>query len=240
MKDYEFSDKKILQSWHENAKEWVKVIDRAAIPSRELITNQAIIDAILAHSPTSVLDVGCGEGWLARVLAAKGIEVWGIDAVPELIAEAKNRSEGRQQFMTASYEDLDTETLPQKFDLVVCNFSLIGETATKTFIQKTGTLLNPGGHLLVQTLHPLVSCGEQSYIDSWRPGSWAGIDGNFKEAAPWYFRTTSSWVELFMQNGLALVSLKEPLNPATGKPASLILRGELTQNFTVPRAGQRQ
>ncbi|WHI50302.1 class I SAM-dependent methyltransferase [Microbulbifer sp. MLAF003] len=228
MKDYEFSDNKILQSWHKNAGEWVNVIDRAAIPSRELITNRAIIEAILAHNPTNVLDVGCGEGWLARNLAAKNIDVYGIDAVAELITEAQHRSGNYQQFLTTSYEDLDTKALGQKFDLVVCNFSLIGESATEVFFQKAGSLLNPGGHLLVQTLHPLISCGEQDYTDGWRPGTWEGIEGNFEEAAPWYFRTISSWVDLFTQNNLVLLSLKEPLNPTTGLPASLILCGRLT------------
>ncbi|MFA0813187.1 class I SAM-dependent methyltransferase [Microbulbifer epialgicus] len=231
MKDYEFSDNKILQSWNNNASEWIKVIDKAAIPSRELITNNAIIEAVLAHNPTNVLDVGCGEGWLARTLAAKGIEVYGIDGVTELIAEAQRRAGNHQQFQTLCYEDLCAETFSQRFDLVVCNFSLIGEAATEKLFREVSAILNPGGCLLIQTLHPLISCGDQDYEDGWRPGSWKGIDGDFQEAAPWYFRTLASWIKLFTQNELILDSLKEPLNPTTGKPASLLLSGRLNPSL---------
>ncbi|GAB2901762.1 class I SAM-dependent methyltransferase [Microbulbifer echini] len=226
VKDYEFSDIKVLQSWHSNAKAWVKVIDRAEIPSRRLATDRAIMEAILTHNPTNVLDIGCGEGWLARCLAAEGIEVCGIDGVAELIAEAKRRGQVRQHFCTLRYEDLQPQAFGHKFDVLVCNFSLIGREATNAVFSRARSLLNPQGYFLVQTLHPLTSCGDEGYHDGWRPGSWEGIDGNFQEAAPWYFRTLASWVNLFCENGLTLSSLREPINPVTNKPASLILIGQ--------------
>ncbi|WP_444885810.1 class I SAM-dependent methyltransferase [Microbulbifer sp. PSTR4-B] len=227
MRDCEFSDNKVLRSWHNNAGEWVKVVDRGAIPSRRLITDQAIFEAVLAHNPSSVLDIGCGEGWLSRRLAAEGMDVWGIDGVDELINEAKRRGQERQQFRTVCYEELDPQAFERKFDLIVCNFSLIGEEATNAIFHRACSLLNPQGYLLLQTLHPLLSCGDEKYLDGWRPGSWQGIDGDFQEAAPWYFRTLSSWTQLFIEHGLMLTTLEEPLNPTTGKPASLILAGQV-------------
>lgn len=52
----------ILSSWKANSQQWVEVIANNEIPSRQLITNRAIQEAILAHNPQRVLDVGCGEG----------------------------------------------------------------------------------------------------------------------------------------------------------------------------------
>ncbi|WP_444921305.1 class I SAM-dependent methyltransferase [Microbulbifer sp. CnH-101-G] len=226
MRDCEFSDNKVLRSWHNNADEWVRVIDRAAIPSRKLITDRAIVEATLAHNPASVLDIGCGEGWLARRLSAEGIEVWGIDGVADLVCEAQRRGQERQHFRTLSYEALGPQAFESKFDLIVCNFSLIGERSTNAVFRNACSLLNPQGYLLVQTLHPLLSCGDENYQDGWRPGSWEGIEGDFQEAAPWYFRTVSSWVHLFIEHGLELTTLREPINPTSGKPASLILAGQ--------------
>jgi 2-polyprenyl-3-methyl-5-hydroxy-6-metoxy-1,4-benzoquinol methylase len=36
--------------------------------------------AVLRDKPASVLDVGCGEGWLARALSAHACRVTGVDA----------------------------------------------------------------------------------------------------------------------------------------------------------------
>ncbi|WP_229425268.1 hypothetical protein [Massilia sp. Se16.2.3] len=87
--------------------------------------------------------------------------------------------------------------------------------------------LRPGGTLIVQTVHPLMACGDAPYLDGWRPGSWAGFSDAFRDAPPWYFRTLGSWVALFAGSGLRLTELHEPLHPDTGKPVSLLLVGEL-------------
>ena len=84
------------------------------------------------------------------------------------------------------------------------------------------TLLRPDGSFIVQTLHPVVACGEEPYADGWRSGSWAGFSDAFSDAPPWYFRTLSTWFELLRVSGLTLRTLQEPLDPRTGRPASVI------------------
>ena len=88
-----FSDAKIVESWRTNAPAWTVAVREEQIESRRLVTDQAIIDAVLSRSPHSVLDIGCGEGWLAREFASRNIDVVGIDVVPELI-EAANAPVG--------------------------------------------------------------------------------------------------------------------------------------------------
>jgi 2-polyprenyl-3-methyl-5-hydroxy-6-metoxy-1,4-benzoquinol methylase len=63
----------ILHSWHHNADAWARSVRDKLIESRRLVTDQAILGAILALRPRSVLDVGCGEGWLVHALAARGV-----------------------------------------------------------------------------------------------------------------------------------------------------------------------
>ena len=83
------SDAKIIESWHRNALPWTNIVREGKIESRRLSTDQAIVNAILSCSPQTVLDIGCGEGWLVRELAAKNIRATGIDVVPALITQAK-------------------------------------------------------------------------------------------------------------------------------------------------------
>ncbi|MBW4488559.1 MAG: hypothetical protein KME12_12290 [Trichocoleus desertorum ATA4-8-CV12] len=63
----------------------------------------------------------------------------------------------------------------------------------------------------MQTIHSVVGCGEQQYQDGWRSGSWDGFSPDFVDPAPWYFRTLESWTRLFVDSGLRLVELREPL-----------------------------
>lgn len=214
-----FSDTRILESWGRNAAPWITAVREQQIESRRLVTDQAIVDAVLDRSPRSVLDLGCGEGWLVRALAANDVSVIGIDAIPALVEQA--RLAGGGDFRVASYEELASAP-GICVDAVVCNFSLLGDASVAHLFDILPALLQSRGSLLVQTLHPLMACGEQPYRDGWRPGSWAGFNADFSDPAPWYFRTLESWLRLFSVHGFRLLELREPLHPQTGKPASVI------------------
>ena len=117
-------DKNIVDSWLKNIKPWVAAVRDNEIESRVLITNKAIIKTILHRSPKTVLDIGCGEGWLARELNKAGVNVLGIDVIPELVEAAKEEG---GEFRLVSYEDLTQGAIKDKFDIIVCNFSLLGK-----------------------------------------------------------------------------------------------------------------
>jgi SAM-dependent methyltransferase len=74
----------------------------------------------------TVLDVGCGTGEHARLLAAEGFEVDGLDLDPAFvrIAAGKHRA-GR--FFEADMSDF---RVPHRYDAVVCLFSSIGYLRT--------------------------------------------------------------------------------------------------------------
>jgi hypothetical protein len=84
------------------------------------------------------------------------------------------------------------------------------------------SLLQAHGTLIVQTLHPVIACGDSAYQDGWREGSWAGFDAAFTDPAPWYFRTLQGWIKLFADHGFRLLELREPLYPKLKRPASVI------------------
>ncbi len=209
----------ILDCWHQNADPWVDAIRNEEIASRVLATNRAIEQAVLATRPASVIDVGCGEGWLVRSLLAQGIAARGLDVVPALV-ESANRQGG--EFAVASYEDIARGAVAWRADTVSCNFALIGQESTEALLRGVHHLLNPGGNFIVQTLHPVEACGTQPYEDGWRQGSWDGFSQRFVNAAPWYFRTLESWRALFAATGLRLVAEHWPIHPKTGKPASVV------------------
>ncbi|RKF38438.1 methyltransferase type 12 [Paraburkholderia fungorum] len=218
------SDGKIVESWKRNASPWTKAVRGAEIESRRLVTDRAVLDAVLACKPATVVDLGCGEGWLARALQQHGVGVTAVDVVPALVLAATQAGviDGR----VLSYEEIAAGQLELSVDVVVCNFSLLGKESVDGLLRAIPTLLNPGGSLIVQTLHPLVACGDVPYVDGWRTGSWAGFDEAFSDAPPWYFRTLQSWLELIWTSGLTLREMLEPLHPQIGRPASVIFRAQ--------------
>jgi 2-polyprenyl-3-methyl-5-hydroxy-6-metoxy-1,4-benzoquinol methylase len=209
----------IVQSWQQNADAWTHTVRSGHIESRRLVTDNAIIDAVLAGQPDTVVDLGCGEGWLVRVLNAQGIHAIGVDAVPALIEQARDAG---GEFHVVSYEDITAGLTSLKADALVCNFALLGKASVEDLLLALPALLEDGGRLIVQTVHPLIACGEQAYADGWRQEEWTGFGTAFPSPAPWYFRTLESWVALFVQSGWRLCELREPLHPGTGKPASVI------------------
>lgn len=158
-----FSDAKIIESWGKNASSWTVAVREGQIESRRLVTDQAIVDTILSRSPRSVLDIGCGEGWLALELASRNIDVVGVDVVPGLIDEA--RCAGGGDFRAMSYEDIAAGKLNISVDVIVSNFALLGKESAEGMFRAGLSLLNSHGSFLVQTLHPVVACGHLPCTD---------------------------------------------------------------------------
>jgi len=207
----------ILRSWQKNVEPWTRAVRESEIRSRVAVSDAAIVNAIIAQSPKHVLDLGCGEGWLVRALADLGVTAEGVDAVAGLIDRAQQRG---GTFSVMSYEEFAAGAWQQAVDCVVCNFSLLGHQLVEDVLAAIAKLINEKGRCVIQTLHPAFS-GEP-YCDGWREGSWQGFSEDFCDPAPWYFRTLATWLAMFKSCGLQLEELIEPLNAASGSPASII------------------
>jgi hypothetical protein len=211
----------ILETWRQNAGEWIKVIAEEGIESRKRVTNAAIINAIKEQQPRKVWDIGCGEGWLCRRLESMGIACMGTDAIPALIEAAKKNSNGYYEVLP--YGAITGETVKGfDVDTFVFNFSLFEHEGVAQLLKTLSTSSTADVTLVVQTLHPFAVCGEGVYQSGWRDGSWTGIGAGFVNPAPWYFRTMGDWITLFREAGFPFIQIAEPLHPDTGKPLSAI------------------
>lgn len=213
---------KLFNSWDTNAQVWTNAIRGGAIRSRKVATDAAILDAVTALHPRRALDVGCGEGWLARALSERGIEMVGVDGSAVLIESA--RETGGGTFYTLSYDAIiaDPAQLHGPYDALVCNFALLGQELVP-LLKALKPALAPDGYFLVQTVHPWMACGELPYTDGWRSEQFSAFGNEKWEPMPWYFRTLESWLGVFREAGFRLDHLHEPLDPDTRRPLSLLL-----------------
>jgi SAM-dependent methyltransferase len=215
----------LIWSWMANAEAWTRAVREGRIESRRVATDAAIVHAIVERGPERVLDLGCGEGWLMRELAGRGIEAVGLDVSMELVLAAEETGGGR--YRCCSYEEVvdDFTRAGGPYDLVACNFSLLSADLVP-LLRALRENLGAGGALVIQTVHPWIAAGEEPYADGWRTETFAAFGGDFAEPMPWYFRTLQSWLDALREAGFRLDSLREPVHPGTGLPASLLLVAE--------------
>ncbi|MFK8328660.1 class I SAM-dependent methyltransferase [Pseudomonas sp. BJa5] len=210
----------LLHSWQLNAQAWIEAIRNGRIDSRLQVTDQAILLAILSRQPGRVLDLGCGEGWLLRALAERGIEAVGVDGEAALVEAA--RAAGSSPVFLASYEQLADATVDigSGYDLICANFALLHQDIIP-LLAAMNALLAPAGALVIQTLHPWIAAAGE-YQDGWREETFAGLEGQW-QPMPWYLRTLSSWINALDMAGFRLAGLQEPQHPQSPVPQSLLL-----------------
>lgn len=213
----------LLQSWHLNASSWIEVVRTGAIESRQQVTDQAILLAVLGRQPQRVLDLGCGEGWLLRELDKRGFQAVGVDGDATLVEAA--RAAGSASVHLASYEALVDATVDigHDYDLICANFALLHQDIIPLLAAMNG-LLVPGGALVIQTLHPWTAAAGD-YQDGWREETFAGFNGQW-QPMPWYLRTLSSWLNALDMAGFRLAVLQEPQHPQSPVPQSLLMVAE--------------
>jgi 2-polyprenyl-3-methyl-5-hydroxy-6-metoxy-1,4-benzoquinol methylase len=102
----------------------------------------------------TVLDAGCGEGYLSRILAAHGAHVTGMDISPRLIEIARAKSP--EDAITYGVADL-SRPLPDlrgHFDLVASYFVLNDVYDYRGFLATLASALKPGGRLILLMNNP--------------------------------------------------------------------------------------
>lgn len=104
-----------------------------------------------------MLEVGCGEGRVARDLRARGFEVTGLDIAPTLVEAARDADP------FGEYVVGDAAALPladASFDLVVSYNSLIDVDDMPAAVAEASRVLRLGGHFCVCVPHPFSDAGE--------------------------------------------------------------------------------
>ena len=104
-----------------------------------------------APARARALDLGCGGGQAARLLAARGYEVTGVDFATTAIALARARVAGAQFFVG---DCLALALADASFDLAIDNHvlhCLIGGDRAR-FLREAARVLRPGGVLFCSTM----------------------------------------------------------------------------------------
>ncbi len=134
---------------------WAQFYDaqpNAALALEQRVLRQLLAAFVFADGAADhlvALDIACGTGRWMRELEACGGQVWGIDACPEMIAQA-----GPLRERTAV---ADAGSLPfagEAADLAICSFALDYISDLDAAVCEMARVIRPDGHLVVADLHP--------------------------------------------------------------------------------------
>ena len=114
------------------------------------------VKSMLPHPAQTILEVGCGNGYLCLELARDGHEVLGIDVSPDIIEVAERSSTAHPQppgFGSLRYLCADVNTWQASeasFDCVIFNRSLHHLPALQQTMAQVQRLLKQGGRIICQ------------------------------------------------------------------------------------------
>jgi SAM-dependent methyltransferase len=227
--------------WERNAGWWQDGFTAGADPEYE----EQILPLLASwlEGAASVLDVGCGEGQVARLAVAGGARrVVGVDPTRAQLAVAQARAGG------PSYARSGAAALPfagASFDAAVACLVFEHIEAVDEAIAEVARVLVPGGRFLFLLNHPLLQTPGSGWIDDhvldppeqyWRIGPYLIEEHSLEEVEkdvfiPFIHRPLSRYVNALADAGLLVRRMLEPAPPA----GFLAQAREYGQAATIPR-----
>jgi SAM-dependent methyltransferase len=159
-------------SWESEAANWIAWA-RAPGHDAYWYYRDSFFDEIVPPPGRATLDLGCGEGRVARDLAERGHHVTGIDSSASLVAAAQDADPD------GTYMLADAAALPlgdDEFDLVVAYNSLMDVDDMPGVVAEAGRVLEAGCPFCVCLTHPFFDAGA---FESRAPDARFIVDGSY-------------------------------------------------------------
>ncbi|MEM8922219.1 MAG: class I SAM-dependent methyltransferase [Actinomycetota bacterium] len=206
-----------------NADFWCRTVGAGLDRLRVELTDLAVLESLGELDGLSVLDAGCGEGYLSRILARRNARVTGIDLDEELVVAARRRAESADLDIPVSQQSVYELTFDDaSFDRVVLNHVVNDLEHLRPAASEVGRVLKPGGKATVLMLHPAFYWQRRGLEDGdpgWPDIYWtqvsrqqtfsvAGVDSPGSVQA-WY-RSLEEVIGSFIDAGFVISGLTEP------------------------------
>ena len=147
----DFVKQQVAAHWGRRASHFDEDFGHSIRTPAERAAWDRILDLVLlSRYAQHALDVGCGTGFLAFELTARGHRAIGVDFAPAMIAEARRKAKARG--LIVRFQQADAEQLPfarGRFDLVMSRHLLWTLPHPEAAIDEWIRVLRPGGRLVV-------------------------------------------------------------------------------------------
>lgn len=231
--------------WQESAQWWQREFTDGVDPE---YTEQILpIVANAFDRPGLILDVGTGEGQVARTLVAAGNQVVGLDPIDSQVRLARKRALDITG-PTSAYVQAYAASVPfadQSFDHAVACLVFEHIDDLDGAVSELARVVRPGGTFLFLLNHPLLQTPGSGWIDDqiidppeqyWRIGPYLTESATVEEVQKgvhirFVHRPLSRYVNTLSASGFTLTEMLEPAPP----PSFLAQAQEYTDAATIPR-----
>ncbi|MFQ5426634.1 MAG: class I SAM-dependent methyltransferase [Gaiellales bacterium] len=141
--------------WDDEAERWVAWAREPGHDTYWRFHREAFFE-LLPPVRGRALDLGCGEGRVARDLEALGYDVAAVDASPTMVEHARAAS---PRLEVVAAEAAAMPFADASFDLVVAFMSLMNVDDLDAVVAETARVLVPAGLLCIAMTHPLNTAG---------------------------------------------------------------------------------
>jgi SAM-dependent methyltransferase len=184
---------------------------------------------LLPPAGRRTLELGCGEGRVARDLKARGHAVTGVDAAEALVRLAQEADPD------GDYVVADAIALPfadGAFDCVVAFNSLMEMDDVPGAVREAARVLEPGGRLCICVTHPLRDAGTfrgetfviaEPYLETRRFALTVARDGLEVSFRGWA-RPLEAYTTALEDAGFVLEALREVPDPVRPIPNFVLIR----------------
>lgn len=232
---------KHIQEWDESAEFYHGCVGEVGDDNHRYIINPAVFRLLGGVRDKTILDAGCGQGYISRILARRGACVIGVDASRKLLSIARKIEE--EQRLGIKYQLLDLSDLSslkgERFNVILCNMVLMDLPNLEKVVGEFAKLLDSGGELILSITHP---CSLDLPSSGWRKDKrgrriYFHVDRYF-DTSPHkkkfngyvlthYHRTLSEYVNSLASSGFRIEQMVEPQPTQEGLKKNSSLKSSL-------------
>ena len=209
----EITNQDIIAAWANASQEDAERHGDEGDFARQHLLNPALFALLGDVTGKSVLDAGCGQGYLCRMLARQGAIVTGVEPAEVWYRYAVEREQHEPLGITYLQQDLSLLTsLENTFDIAIANMVFMDIPDYQTAIRNCIAALKRGGNFVFSILHP---CFEED-ANKWNKKGYVEVREYFndyminKGYASTFHRPLSSYLNLVIGAGCVVQRIIEP------------------------------
>lgn len=201
-----------IDDWSSVSEEEIASFGDEGDESRVTLINPSIFSLIGNVRGKTVLDAGCGNGYLSRMLAKKGATITGVEPSTSLYQYCLNRENSEYLGIEYLQQDISNFEKTDRYDLVVLVNVLMDIPEYQTALIKCIGALRVGGEIIISILHP---CFPGSEAD-WNERKRVEIEEYFttkpvKQKYGYSFaRPLHEYFNLLIENNCDIIKVIEP------------------------------